>query len=552
MLDALDAAAVQRWSRTAVELLDAHRAQIDALNVFPVADSDTGANMLTTLRAADDAVAAACSARVGRPEPGAPAVLAAWASGAAAGALGNSGFIISQILAGIAAAAAGVPAAGSLGDGAASAVALADGLDRGATLARAAVVTPVDGTMLTVARAAADGATRAAADSAADGPADLAAVARAATAHADRALQRTPEQLPQLAQAGVVDAGGRAFVLVLDALVRVVTGEPATLAPVRTPLRSTDLGSPDPGRQPAVAIPAYEVQFALAADAAAIDGLKHQLAALGDSIAVMPTGQGRWKVHVHVDDVGAAIEAGVIAGRPHGISVVPLVTAAPHDDGPSAVLAVAPGAGLTHLFEREGVRVVDGGADDAPSVDDVVAAMRATGAREVVLVPNATRVAGLAESAAALGRAQGMRVWVVPTRSPVQGLAAVAVHDAARRVDDDVVAMAEAAAATRFAELVVAGAEALTAVGICQPGDVLGLIDGEVVEIGQNLQDVALAVVDRLLGVGAELMTVLVGENAAAGLPELIERHVRARAPLTDVCVYAGGQPDVPLIFGVE
>jgi hypothetical protein len=143
-------------------------------------------------------------------------------------------------------------------------------------------------------------------------------------------------------------------------------------------------------------------------------------------------------------------------------------------------------------------------------------------------------------------------VSVVPTRSPVQALAAVAVHDPARRFDDDVVAMAEAAAATRFVELIVATEEALTSVGICQPGDVLGLIDGEVVEIGHGLLAVAYAVVDRVLGVGAELMTVLVGNTAPGRTGEQIAAHVREMAPFTEVALYPGGPADRPVIIGVE
>jgi uncharacterized protein len=198
------------------------------------------------------------------------------------------------------------------------------------------------------------------------------------------------------------------------------------------------------------------------------------------------------------------------------------------------------------------VRVVDGGPGRSPSTGEVLAAVRATGAGNVVLLPNASQVTGVAEAAAEQARAEGIHATVVPTRSPVQGLAAVAVHDAARRFDDDVVAMAEAAAATRFAEVTIAQREALTSVGICQEGDVLGLIDGEVVEIGRGLVSVALTLVDRLLGVGAELMTVLVGGGAPAGVGELLAGHVRQRAPFTDVSVYLGGQPDYPLIIGVE
>jgi uncharacterized protein len=170
----------------------------------------------------------------------------------------------------------------------------------------------------------------------------------------------------------------------------------------------------------------------------------------------------------------------------------------------------------------------------------------------VVLLPNASQISGVAEAAAERVRADGVRVAVVPTRSPVQGLAAIAVHDANRRFDDDVVAMAEAAAATRYAEVTLAEAESLTSIGICQAGDVLGLIDGDVVEIGRGLVAVAFSLTDRLLAVGAELITVLVGAAAPAGVGDVLARHVRERAPLTEVCVYAGGQPRYPLIIGVE
>jgi DAK2 domain fusion protein YloV len=580
VLEALNAEAVRRWSVAAVELLTAYRAEIDALNVFPVPDSDTGSNILTTLRAADAALRssgiepASLSGRVTNPEPppGEPAsalaALDAMAAGAAQGALGNSGFIVSQILRGLADAAASA--------GCWDAAALAAGLDVGAVLARTAVVHPVEGTVLTVARAAADGA------GAVAGGGSLAEVATAAVAAAEAALQRTPDQLAALADAGVVDAGGRGLVVLLAALAAVVTDA----APVVTPLPAAtrlepvrEMGSPEFG---------FEVQYLLDAPATgrddALDALRHGLARIGDSVAVVPAGDGVWNVHVHVNDVGAAIEVGLAAGRPHRISVTrfadapggPPSTAPPEADrsvpsgagvgggagrpsravwdsaAATAVVAVAPGPGLAHLFGAEGVVVVDGDADDPPTVEAVLAAVRDSGAQQLVLLPNAAPARAVAEATAERARAEGRRISVVPTRSPVQGLAAVAVHDPARRFDDNVVAMAEAAAATRFAELSYAAAEALTAVGICQPGDVLGLIDGEVVEIGRGLLAVAFGLVDRLLGVGAELMTIIVGADAPARIGELIESHVLGRSPFTDVTVYQGGQPGQPVIIGVE
>jgi len=525
VLESLDADAVRRWSRAAVESLDAHRAEIDELNVFPVADSDTGTNLSMTMRAAATALAADGAGD-------AAGALRILARGAVLGARGNSGVIVSQLLRGIAQAAAGAPSCDAL--------VLRTGLLLGADQARDAVAQPVEGTILTVARAAAD---------AAAGSTTLLEVTRCAAAAADEALQRTPEQLPELARAGVVDAGGRGLVLLLDALARTVSGEdgaPPEL--VRAPRTAQQLRS---ARETGSGEFDFEVQYLLEAGGDSVAALRGKLSGLGDSAAVVGTGEGVWNVHVHVNDVGAAIQAGVEAGRPFDITVVRFADQAAASLG-TAVVAVAPGQGLAHLFEAEGVWVVDGDHGASPSAVEVLAAVRATGAAQVVLLPNASAAAAIAEAAAEQARALGIRATVVPTRSPVQGLAAVAVHDAARRFDDDVVAMAEAAAATRFAEITIAQRESLTSVGLCQRGDVLGLIDGEVVEIGRGLVSVAFALIDRLLGVGAELMTVLVGGGAPTGVGELLVRHVRERAPYTDVTVYPGGQPGYPLIIGVE
>jgi DAK2 domain fusion protein YloV len=532
VVEALDADAIRRWSRAALQSLQAHRVEIDDLNVFPIPDRDTGTNMALTMAAADEALFAEAAG-------GAGDALRALARGAVLGAQGNSGVIMAQLVRGLADAAVDCVVLDS--------AVLRAGLQLGARQAYDAVADPAEGTILTVARAAAD----AAEDAAAPDGAGLAGLLRSVVLAAENALAHTPEQLPVLARAGVVDAGGRGLVLLLDALECAVTGAQSRLTPAARSARRHHLMQLP--RETGSGAYDYEVQYLLDAPDGAIAGLRAELGGLGDSVAVVGTGDGVWNVHAHVNDVGAALEAGVEAGRPHRITVVRFADAdADADAGPragTAVVAVAPGQGLGHLFEAEGVRVVDG---RRPSTAEVVAAMRATGAAEIVLLPNASQVTGIAEAAADEARADGIRVTVVPTRSPVQGLAAVAVHDPARRFDDDVVAMAEAAAATRFAEVTIAERESLTSVGICQEGDVLGLIDGEVVEIGRGLVAVVFAITDRLLGVGAELMTVLVGSGAPSGLGELVVRHVHERAPLTDVTFYSGGQPNYPLIIGVE
>ena len=556
MLSVLDADAIRRWSASAARLLRAHQREIDALNVYPVADRDTGTNLARTMSAAAEELS-------GQAAPTAGAALAALAQGAVRSARGNSGVILSQILHGMAAAAAGHEVA--------DAPVVAAGLRAGSDRARSAVGRPVEGPILTVARAAADAA----------GPGDtLAEMVTACTTAAADAVARTPDQLDVLARAGVVDAGGHGLLVVLAALTETVTGVPAQIAAATVPgvdgRAARESGSAEFG---------FEVQYLLDAPPAAVVPLRERLDELGDSVLVVDAGGGTdsgagnrtWNVHVHVNDVGAAIEAGVHAGRPHNISVSQFAdggagvggaaggspvrehgdesaaeSADEHGDehaAESAVVAIAPGEGLGHLFEAEGVGVVDG---VRPTADDVLAAIHATGSQAVVLLPNSSRISGVAEQAARQARARGMRATVVPTRSPVQGLAAVAVHDSRRRFDDDVVAMAEAAAATRFAEITVAEHEALTAVGVCHPGDVLGMIDGEVVEIGRGLVAVVFGVIDRLIGVGAELMTVLVGADAPPGLGDLIVLHVRERSPLTEVSSYPGGQPRFPVIIGVE
>lgn len=532
MLEELDADAIRRWSGAALEALREHQGEIDALNVFPVPDGDTGTNLVLTMGAADDAV------RDLPPGESAAVAAATLARGAVLGARGNSGVIVSQLLRGIADAAS---ERASL-DG----EALRHGLRLGAKQAQQAVADPAEGTILTVAQAAAD----ALADEAA-----LADCAATALAAAETALAATIEQNPVLTAAGVVDAGARGFVLLLGALHEVVTGEPhepprlavASAGAGHTAVRET--GSTEFG---------YEVQYLLeGAGDDDIAQLRADLGALGDSVVIVGTGDGAsegevWNVHVHTNDVGAAVESGLRIGRPYRISVVRFDDQERRrtaEEAGRGVVVIAPGAGLTDLFAGAGVHVVDG-ADRVGA--DIVAVTAAVGVRDAVLVAVGRDAAGAAEAAAEVMRGDGSRATVVPTRSPVQALAAVAVHDPRRRFDDDVVAMAEAAAATRFAQVNVAEGDGLTSVGMCHAGDVLGLIDGEVVEIGHGVLAVVLSLVDRLLGVGAELLTVLVGSEAPTSIGQHVIRHVRDRAPLTETTVYSVGRTDHLLVIGVE
>lgn len=538
MLTALDDAAVGRWCRAAVEALSGARETLDELNVFPVPDGDTGTNMLLTAESAEQSLA--WGAAQDDPEP-------AWtliARGAVLGARGNSGTILAQLLRGLAdqLAHAG-PADGPV---------LAAAMRKAAEGTYSAVADPEEGTFLTVARGGA-----AAASAAVDeGRTALADVVCAAADGARTALEGTPDQLAVLRDAGVVDAGGAGLSLMLDALVAVVTG----VEPDRPPLRRRDSARrhaphADPPHQPPAG-PGSEVQYLLAdTDERAVARLHDRLAALGDSLVVVDvdTPAGReWNVHVHVSDVGAAIEAGIEAGRPHRISVTPLAPVPPPAPVPGrrAVIAVVPAdGGLAGLFVGEGVRVVTSGPDGVAE-DALLAELIACTAQHCVLLPNDAALTVVAARAAARARDEGRDVSVVPTASPVQGLAAVAVADATRRFGDDVIAMAEAAAATRWAEVTVAEQEALTSAGRCRPGDVLGSAEGDVVVIGPDQAAVACDLLDRLLSAGGELATLVVGPDPALG--DAVCRHLAARHPFVEVTRYDAGPAGVPLQVGVE
>ncbi|MDN5931093.1 MAG: DAK2 domain-containing protein [Pseudonocardia sp.] len=531
----LDSALLTGWARAAVAALERHSAEIDRINVFPVPDGDTGTNLVLTMRAA---VAAADPDGTG---DGDGPVAAALARGALVGARGNSGVILSQILRGVAdavAAKAGPSAGGKV---------LADGLNRAHRLATAAITRPREGTVLSVLSAAAVA-------SVAVGSDRLDAVAVAAADAARDALRETTGQLPELARAGVVDAGGLGLYLVLDALAGLVSARPGPEVPVPTGGRG-----PTRGRDALVAAREsgsqafdYEVMYLL--EAASVDALREELDELGDSVAVVGDGRGTWNVHVHCTDVGAAIEAGIAAGRPHRITVVRfadlLAPARDRFDRGRAVLLVAAGADLAELARSAGADVLL--REDVVDAGSVQAAVVGTRARHVVLLPADPELTAVAEQAASAARRDGQEVLVLPTSSVLQGLSALAVHDPERRAGEDVVAMAEAAALTRTAALVVAETEAMTWVGRCEPGEVLGLSEGEVVLIAPDLAVGALWLAHRMLTAGGEIVTALLGEGAADALGEGLAADLRRTHPEVDVVVHRGGQADYPIVLGVE
>ena len=569
-LERLDARSARRWAMATRAAFAAHRAEIDEVNVFPVPDGDTGTNLYMTL---DSALEAAREASPGSDPAVAPTLAgdaAALARATLLAARGNSGVILSQLVRGLSEVIAEATTTGGDGADGIDGPTLAVAVRRASDRAYAGVTRPVEGTILTVAASAASAAELAAATGA-----DLYAVAHASLAAARVALADTTAQLPSLASAGVVDAGGMGYVLVLEALERVIAGhlasdprpEHAALLTLAKPRPASHVGPAshaghaghvggDHG-QPGWDGPAYEVMYLLSDSAEdAVSGLRDRLDAIGDSVLVVG-GEDLWNVHVHVDDVGAAIEAGIEAGRPHRIVVTHFgdlhrMRAMPSTPGTVAVVACAAGEGLAAVFHTAGAVVVFHGPGLRVSAGQVLDAIRSAGSRCVLVLPNDTDTLLAAEVAASAAADAGIEVHVVRSRSAVQGIAALAVFEPTASAHDNLDAMSGAAAATRYGAVTVASKEARTSAGWCHPGDVLGVVDGDVVAIGQDLAVVGSDVVARLLASGGELLTVISGAGAGPELSAVVAASAREGGRDVEVSIIQGGQAAFPLLLGVE
>lgn len=545
----LDASALHDWAHTGVAALIRHSDEINALNVFPVADSDTGTNMLFTLRAA-----------VLEAEPAATggdvcSVSAALARGALTGARGNSGVILSQILRALAEVTAGAAEERDIAD-------IDPGL-LGAALRHAVALVVsamggelVAGTVVSVLQAAA-----AAVEEAADRRDGLGHTLTAAGDAAATALDRTPDQLPVLAEAGVVDAGGRGLLVLLDALTATIVGQAPARRAYAAAVSAGPTGRPDLAESPP---PQFEVMYLLAGcDADGLLRLRTALQALGDSVALAPAADGRHSVHVHTDDAGAAVEAGLAAGTVTRIRISALETGRVAPGGwtrPRAVLAVVDGDGAVELFSTEGASVVCPDAElvdpiDAVSADQLLRALVDTGAAQVMVLPNGYVSAEdlVAGCTAAIG--WGIDVVPLPCGSMVQGLAALAVHDPGRQAVDDGYTMARAAAGSRNGSVRIATEQALTWAGACLPGDGLGISGDEVVVVDPDPVAAAARLIDLLLGSGGELVTVLLGADVgrrADDVAETLAAHVHRRHPGTEFASYRSGHRGDILLIGVE
>ncbi len=531
--------------------LRAHQAFINRLNVYPVPDGDTGTNMALTV----ESVVQEIAERDGRTLS---EVSAAISYGSLMGARGNSGVILSQILRGLADAAGAVDAGTGLGP-----EGLADGLARAADGAYAAVQKPVEGTILTVMRAAAHGAR---ATPPGTGLVDLVQAARAAAAEA---LARTPDLLPVLKSAGVVDSGGTGLMLLLDAFLHVVDGRPLPEAPQTPGLAEAvaPVRPATPSGEGGVGDLRYEVMYLLEAPDELIPAFREVWSGLGDSIVVVG-GDGLWNCHIHTDEIGAAIEAALQAGRPRDIRVTDLfeqveeerwvqaaVGTAAEGEGPEepvfcAVVAVCTGEGIRRIFRSLGVHhVVNGGQSMNPSTSDLLEAIEACKSEQVVLLPNNKNIVPVAVQAA--GQAS-KPVRVVPTHGIQEGFAALLEYDPEGDADSNAELMADNAGRVVAGEVTQAVRPSVCDAGPIEEGDYLGISRERIEVVAHDLADAATGLLEKLIGDGHEIVTVIAGEGANAAGTRRITEWVAQYRPEMATETHHGGQPLYPYLFSIE
>ena len=521
-------------ARLALRNLEANQQRIDDLNVYPVPDGDTGTNLTLTVRAIVDALEKSGAA-------GHEAVARELSRAALMGARGNSGVIFSQIVRGF---------ADVLGE--------RDPIDE-AMIARAfrsasdaayrAVRRPVEGTMLTVIREMADAAESP--EARGFGRPELLTFI---VERGEESLARTPDLLAVLKEAGVVDAGGAGLLEIIRGVRAAVVGEPVPEAPPGAVPLSVEAMHQELSEY------RYCTVFVIEGNGLDADALERDLERLGDSLLVVGDSTAL-KVHVHTDDPGAALSLGTSGGSIDGVEIADMHRQTLEREQRLAegaleglptletgVVVVAPGEGNRRLFKSlRATRVIEGGQTMNPSTEEIVAAVDATPATEVIVLPNNSNVILSADQAVGLAN-KPMRV--VPTRSVQAGLAAMISYDPEQPAVENEGAMLRALEGVATGEVTIASRD-VTLDGIeVRKGAWLGLADGAAVASGQSFDTVAGAVAERLLDGGREILTLLTG--AEEPQLETLVNEIGARHPEIEIEIHAGGQPHYPLLLSAE
>ncbi|GAB4449109.1 MAG: DAK2 domain-containing protein [Anaerolineae bacterium] len=510
--------------------LAAHVNHVNGLNVFPVPDGDTGTNMLLTLRSAVEALEEA-------PDHNVDTIARVAARGALLGARGNSGVILSQFLHGL--------AEGLAGNTVYTAAGFAGAARRATDVAYQSVLEPVEGTILTVARAIAEAASLSAARSE-----DLAEQLAEVVAAARVAQASTPELLPVLKEAGVTDSGGQGLLYFLEGWLRFLQAKAVDADPAgdSVPALRSEFGADH-------ADYGYDVQFIIRGEGLDVPQIRTQVGAMGDSVVVVGDAQTA-KVHVHTDDPGRPISFGAGLGVLSDVVVENLTRQAhsfvqTHAAQVSvAVVAVSPGAGLSDIFAGLGVnRVVAGGQSMNPSVQDLLHAIEQTRAENVLILPNNSNIMLTAQHAAKIA---APNVLVVPTDTVPQGIAAMVAFNPQAAVAESAARMAAAARQVTTIELTRAVRDTVANGISVSGGALIALVDNQLACTGETVEDAALAALARVDAAQAEILTIYFGDAETAEQAMAMARAIRAAHPQLDVEIYRGNQPHYPYLISLE
>ena len=526
------------------DALEAHKESINRLNVYPVPDGDTGTNMFLTVASVLEEM------RPADPNDR-EAVCAAMSHGSLMGARGNSGVILSQVLRGMS---SGFAKAKDI-----DAEVLASALTEASVAADGAVMKPVEGTILTVVREAARAAQQAAETD------SIVSTIEAALREGEAALERTPEQLSVLKEAGVVDAGGAGFLLLLHGILRVLDGR-------ELPKPENAEGVPsvavDTTEEVGVSENRYEVMYLLNAPDEDIGGFKNVWSTIGDSIVVVG-GDGLWNCHIHTDAIGEAIEAGIDIGRPQRIRVTDLAEEVIEErwvreaaesakaeaiqkqkEVPCAVVAVSPAAGIGEIFHSLGVQeLVLGGQSMNPSTAELLDAVERAPAEQILILPNNSNIVAVAR---AVDDQTPKSVVVVPTTSVPEGFASLLGYDPEVNAADNAETMLEIAAGVEVGEVTQAVRSTSTSVGDVAEGDWIGLDRNGVCAIGDTLVEAAINLLNEIVGDQSEILSIIVGEDATDADTEAISEWLRQNKASVETEIHDGGQSHYPFFFGVE
>ncbi len=534
-------------ARAGLVWLEENRDHVNALNVFPVPDGDTGTNMLLTMRSAYARVEDGEESHVGR-------VAGQLAQGALMGARGNSGVILSQIWRGLAAELGGKETFNT--------VDLATAFQSAADTAYKGVMRPVEGTILTVMR---EGAAEAA--DAARKSEDLRFLLERVLERCQQALERTPDLLPILRQAGVVDSGGQGLVYIFEGMLLYAQGKlqlngvSAEMAPAATPV------APLPAQ--ARAVPEggtlefpYDVQFILTGRNLNVLEVRAHIDAMGDSTVVVGDDK-TIKVHVHVSDPGRPLSYGISLGNVSDVVVenmqaqmediirgTPPVVAPQVQPGQVAVVTVAAGEGLAGVFHSLGAAsVVNGGQSNNPSTEEIYRAIDALPTDKIIILPNNKNIFLAAEAARDLSSKQ---VAVVPSRSVPQGIAALMALNPDGDVASNVAAMTRALSLVKTGEITRATRSVqLDGVDVAE-GALIGLADGKLRCSGPDELAILSDLLEHLDTANCGLVTLYYGAGVTLAQAAGAAEHIRARYPDVEVEVIEGGQPHYDYILGAE